>query len=109
MTAAAYTVVTVVLLGCCAYAASVLADHERLACLPRTLAIQAATTLIRVAITAIQLAQAARHLTWWARYARTRRHPVPGPGRDDGAGLLTREELQVLGNLAAGRDVRART
>jgi hypothetical protein len=108
VTAAAYTVVIVVLLGCCAYAASVLPGHQRLACLPRTLAIQAATTLIRAAITAIQAAQAARHLTWWARYARTRRHPVPGPGRDDGEDL-TREELQVLGNLEAGRDVRART
>jgi hypothetical protein len=108
MTALAYTACILVLLSCCAYARSVQAGHQRLACLPRTLAIQAATILIRVAITAIQLAQAARHLTWWARYARTRRHPVPGPGRDDGEDL-TREELQVLGNLAAGRDVRTRT
>jgi hypothetical protein len=105
---AAYTACILVLLGCCAYAVSVLADHESLACLPRTLAIQAATMLIRVAITAIQVAQAARHLTWWARYARTRRHPAPGPGRDDGEDL-TREEIQVLGNLEAGRDVRTTT
>ena len=30
--------------------------------------------------------------------------PVPDDGED-----LTREEIQALGNLAAGRDVRART
>ena len=30
--------------------------------------------------------------------------PVPGDGE-----RLTREEIQVLGNIAAGRDVRSRT
>ena len=40
-----------------------------------------------------------------ARWAwRCRGKPVPG----DGEGL-TREEIQVLGNIEAGRDVRSRT
>jgi hypothetical protein len=83
--------------------------HARLSCLGRTLAIRAATVLIRAAITAIQLAHAARHPAWWARYARARlRGPIPGPGRDDGEDL-TREEIQVLSSLAAGRDVRSST
>ncbi len=40
----------------------------------------------------------------WAWRCRGR-PPVPGRGED----RLTREEIQVLGNLAAGRDVRSRT
>jgi hypothetical protein len=53
---------------------------------------------------------------WWdrisaavtrARWAwRCRGNP---PVRDEGGEDLTREEIQVLGNLAAGRDVRTRT
>jgi len=40
-----------------------------------------------------------------ARWAwRCRGKPVPGDGEK-----LSREEIQALGNLAAGRDVRART
>ena len=39
----------------------------------------------------------------WAWRCRSRA-PVPGDGE-----RLTREEIQVLGNLAAGRDVRSRT
>ena len=40
-----------------------------------------------------------------ARFAwRCRGKPVPGDGEK-----LSREEIQVLGNLAAGRDVRTRT
>ncbi len=39
----------------------------------------------------------------WAWHCRGR-PPVPGDGED-----LTREEIQALGNLAAGRDVRSRT
>jgi len=42
-----------------------------------------------------------------ARWAwRCRGNP---PVRDEGGEDLTRAEIQVLGNLAAGRDVRART
>jgi hypothetical protein len=72
------------------------------------IAIRAATVLIRAAITAIHLARVARHPVWYARYALARRHPIPGPGRDDGE-KLTLEEAEALGNLAAGRDVRTRT
>ena len=42
-----------------------------------------------------------------ARWAwRCRGNP---PVRDEGGERLTRDEIQVLGNLDAGRDVRART
>ena len=42
-----------------------------------------------------------------ARWAwRCRGNP---PVRDEGGVKLSRDELQALGNLAAGRDVRART
>jgi hypothetical protein len=79
MTATAYTAVGVILAGCAAYAASVLAGHER----------------------------PARYAVTRARWAwRCRGRP---PVRDEGGERLTREEAQALGNLAAGRDVRART
>jgi hypothetical protein len=123
----AYVVAGLWLAGCAAYAWSVLAGHERLTCLRRAVAARAAKALLTTAIVIIggllkvtgpvvtpatrivtAACTVARHPAWWARYARTRRHPAPGPGRDDGE-KLTREEHQVLGNLSAGRDVRSRT
>jgi len=106
----------------------VIAGHKRLSCLRRVIATRVAKVLLTVVIAIIggllkvagpvitpamragaAACAVARHPAWWARYARTRRHPAPGPGRDDGEGLLTREESQVLGNIEAGRDVRSRT
>ena len=51
-----------------------------------------------------QLTRAAVLRARWAW--RCRGNP---PVRDEGGEDLTRAEIQVLGNLAAGRDVRART
>jgi DNA-binding NarL/FixJ family response regulator len=127
VTALAWAAPFLILGGVIALAWSILAGHEQLACLPRTITTHAARALLTVAIVitggllkvagpalipAARITAAAcgvaRHPAWWARYARARRHPAPGPGRDDG-GKLSREEHQVLRNLAEGRDVRART
>lgn len=49
--------------------------------------------------------QPVRYAVLRARWAwRCRGKPVPGDGEK-----LSREEIQALGNLAAGRDVRTRT
>jgi len=72
--------------GVTAIAWSILDGHQ-VRCLPRVIAYRATRAVLRVR---------------WAW--RCRGKPVPDDGED-----LTREEIQVLGNLAAGRDVRART
>ena len=82
----AYAAVTVILGGSVGCIISDLTGH-RIRSLPRILA---------------------THPAWWARYARARRHPAPGPGRGDGE-ELTDEEARVLDGLAGGRDVRSRT
>ena len=64
----------------------------------------AALTLTIPAAWAIGRARAAVLRARWAWRCRGR-PPVPGRGED----RLTREEIQVLGNLADGRDVRSRT
>ncbi len=56
-----------------------------------------------VAVLAVRAVRSAAVRARWAWRCRGR-PPVPG----DGEGL-TREEIRVLGNLAAGRDVRSRT
>ena len=128
MTAAiAYTAAVLILIGCITRIARVLPGRERLACLRYAISARITKGLLTVVIAiiggllkvtgpvitpAMRIVAAActvaRHPSWWARYARTRRHPAPGPGRGDGE-ELTREETQALGNLAAGRDVRSRT
>jgi hypothetical protein len=98
VTAAAWTVVVVILAGCAAYTASVLGGHG-IACLPRVIAFRATRTALRALI-------AARSAVIRARWAwRCRGRP---PVREDGE-LLTFEETRILGNLEAGRDVRAPT
>ena len=84
--ACAYAVCILFLGGSVACIVSDVSGH-RIRCLPRVIA---------------------THPAWWARYARARWHPAPGPGRDDGE-ELTGEEEQVLDGLSAGRDVRSRT
>jgi hypothetical protein len=97
VTAAAYTVLVVVLAGCVAYAALVLGGHG-IACLPRVIAFRATRTALRVLI-------AVRSAVIRARWA-WRCHGRP-PVKEDGE-LLTFEETRILGNLAAGRDVTGR-
>ena len=86
MTALAYAACIAILGGCCGCIVSDMSGH-RIRHLPRVIA---------------------THPAWWARYARARRHPAPGPGRDDGE-ELTGEETRVLDGLDGGRDVRSRT
>jgi hypothetical protein len=75
-----------ILAGVTAIAYSLLGGHQA-RCLPRVIAYRAARAVLR------------------ARWAwRCHGKPVPDDGED-----LTREEIQVLGNLEAGRDVRTRT
>ena len=75
------------------------------ACLRRTIAVRAARTLLRAAVPAAWAIGRARAAIVRVRWAwRCRGKPVPGDGEP-----LTRDEIQALGNLAAGRDVRART
>jgi len=77
------------------------------ACLRRTAATRAARTLLAAAVPAAWAIGRARAAILRARWAwRCRGNP---PVRDEGGEKLSREEFQVLGNLAAGRDVRART
>ena len=78
--------VVLILGGVAAIAWSILGGH-RISCLPRVIAYRARRAVL---------------LARWAW--RCRGKPVPGDGEK-----LTREELQVLGNLDAGRDVRTRT
>ena len=70
-------------------------------------AVLAAYTIAGVALTAAILAIRTAHIAVvrarWAWRCRGK-PPVPDDGED-----LTREEIQVLGNIAAGRDVRTRT
>jgi hypothetical protein len=67
------------------------------------LAVYAAAGLAAAAaVTAIRAAHAAITRARWAW--RCRGKPVPDDGDD-----LTFEEIQALGNIAAGRDVRTRT
>ena len=58
---------------------------------------------LTAAILAIRAAHVAVVRARWAWRCRGK-PPVPDDGED-----LTREEIQVLGNIAAGRDVRTRT
>ena len=84
----------------CAYAACILILGGCVACIVSDVSGHRIRHLPRVIATP--------HSAWWARYARARWHPAPGPGRDDGE-ELTGEEEQVLDGLSAGRDVRSRT
>ena len=83
------------------------------ACLRRTIAIRAARTLLRAAVPAawaIGRARTAVVRVRWAWRCRPRwRYRGRPPVRDEGGEKLTRDEIQALGNLAAGRDVRSRT
>ena len=106
MTAALWAAPFLVLAGCAAYALSVLPGHQRPGCLRRTIALRVTRAVLTVLIAALSVTGAVRAAGVRARWAwRCRgRPPVPDDGED-----LTREEIQVLGNLAAGRDVRSRT
>ena len=84
MTASAYTAVGVVVAGCIVYAWDALGGWQ----------------LTRAAVLRARWAWRCR-----PRWRYRGRPPVPKRGED----RLTRDELQALGNLEAGRDVRART
>ena len=86
VTILAYAACILIVAACVACIISDVSGHQ-VRCLPRVIA---------------------THPAWWARYARARRHPAPGPGRDDGE-ELTDEETRVLDGLAGGRDIRSRT
>lgn len=76
-------------------------------CLRRTIAVRAARIILRAALPAAWAIGRTRGAVVRVRWAwRCRGKP---PVRDEGGEKLTRDELQALGNLAAGRDVRART
>jgi hypothetical protein len=87
VTAALWSAPFLTLGGVAAIAWSILAGH-RIRCLPRVIAYRAARAVLRA------------RWAWRCRVG----PPVP----DDGV-PVTFEEAQVLGNLAAGRDVRSRT
>jgi hypothetical protein len=81
VTAAAYTVLVVVLAGCIAYAASVLADHGQIACLRRTTAARITRTALRVLIAVLSVS-AIRTAVVRARWAwRCHGCPPPAPER----------------------------
>jgi hypothetical protein len=74
------------------------------ACLRRTAVTRAARILLTAAVPAAWVIGRARAAILRARWAwRCRGRPVPGDGEQ-----LTRDEIQALGNLIAGRDVRSR-
>jgi hypothetical protein len=88
MTAAAYTVVAVVLAGCIAYAASVLPGHQRLACLRRTTAARITRTALRVliavlSVTAIRTAVVRARWAWRCRGCPPPSSEVDPLDRDD--------------------------
>jgi hypothetical protein len=83
VTAAAWTVVAVVLAGCIAYAASVLGGHERLACLPRVIAFRATRTALR-ALIAVRGAPVRVKWAWLCR-----KPPARSEGKLNRADYLT--------------------
>jgi hypothetical protein len=95
VTAAAYTVLAVVLAGCIAYALSVLADHGRLACLRHALAVRALIAWTLAAIAAVHTWRTIRHPLWYARYlaARATRRI---PRRDPDGEPLDRDEMRAF-------------
>jgi hypothetical protein len=103
--AVACTAAVLILAGWVAYGVSILPGHARLSCLGRTVAARIIRALLIAAIAILGI-RAVRTAVLRARWAwRCRgKPPVPDDGED-----LTREEIRVLGNLAAGRDVRSRT
>jgi hypothetical protein len=92
--AAAYTVVILVLLGCCACALSVLPGHQRLACLGRSLTIRVLIAWTLLLICAVKAGQDHRMRR---RYGRVMRGPVP----EDGA-RLTPGEFAAFAGIVEG-------
>jgi hypothetical protein len=108
VTAAACAAMVAVIAGCSLYTRTVLRGHQpgpaRYGCLRRTAAHRAATALLGAAIAILSITWV-RTAVLRARWAwRCHGKPVPGDGE-----RLTRDEIQALGNLAAGRDTRSRT
>jgi hypothetical protein len=95
VTASAYTAVTVVLLGCCAYAISVLADHESLACLRHAIGVRALIGFTLASIAAVYAWRTVRHPLRYARYllARATRRI---PRRDPDGEPLDRDEMRAF-------------
>jgi len=95
VTATAYAAVTVVLLGCCAYAISVLADHESLACLRRAIGVRALIGFTLASIAAVYAWRTVRHPLWYARYLAVR--VIRRPERRDPDGEpLDRDEMRAF-------------
>ena len=103
-TALACFALTLALAGLTAYGGRCLPRHERPGCLRRTIATRAARALTAAAIAVLSLSPVRRAVVRVRWAWRCRGRPVPGDGE-----RLTRAEIQVLGNLDAGRDVRSRT
>jgi hypothetical protein len=82
VTAAAYTVVVVILAGCVAYTASVLGGHG-IACLPRVIAFRATRTALRVLI-AVRTAPVRARWAWLCR-----KPPARSEGKLNRADYLT--------------------
>jgi hypothetical protein len=105
--AAGCALATLALIICAAYAWRVLPGHARPGCLRRTTGVRVTSAVLTVLIAVLRVTGAVRAAVVRARWAWRchGRPPVPRRGEEK----LTGEEIQALGNLAAGRDVRSRT
>jgi hypothetical protein len=101
MIIAAWAAVILTLAGCGAYAASILAGHERTARLRRAAAIRALITWTLILILAVRILRAARHPARHARYlvARAARRI---PGRPHDGDKLTPGETRDFISIVRG-------
>jgi hypothetical protein len=94
VTAAAYAVVGLILAGCAVYAASILAGHERLACLDRTIGIHTLIIWTLACIAAVYVWRTIRHPLLYARDLAVR--VIRRPERRDPDGEpLDRDEMRA--------------